>query len=148
MSIYTVYRTVIWVPILVPMMVIAAVYQFGLPPGPNSVRGFAQVLGFSLLYGGLPYAALAAWATWWVGGRPEAQIRRLMYWAPILMLAVFIPTALAVGLALGRVQQWFAVALLGSVYIVPMGYVYVGLGLLLRRVVGPRPVSAAIGPAA
>jgi len=101
MSIYTLYRSIIWLPILVPVAVIILVHQFGLPPGPNHVRGAAQVLGFSLLYGGVPYAALAGWATWWVGGREEARIRRAMYWAPILMLAVFIPTALAVGLALG-----------------------------------------------
>jgi len=54
------------------------------------------------------------------------------------MLAVFIPTALAVGLALGLLKQWVGVALLGSVYIVALGYLYVGLGILLRRVVGPR----------
>ena len=141
MSISNVYRAVIWLPILVPTAVIASVHQFGLPPGPNSVRGFAQVLGFSLLYGGLPYAALATWATWWVGGRAESEIRRLMYWAPILMLAVFVPTALIVGLAVGQFTPWSAVALLGSVCIVALGYAYVGLALLIRRAVGPKVVG-------
>lgn len=31
-------------------------------------------------------------ATWWVGGRPEAAIRRLMFRAPLLTIALFVPT--------------------------------------------------------
>jgi hypothetical protein len=39
----------------------------------------------SLLYGGVPYAPLAIWATWWIGGKNEAQIRRLVVEARLLM---------------------------------------------------------------
>ena len=52
-----------------------------------------------LEYGGLPHAVLAIWATWWIGGRLEPEIRRLMFRAPFLMAAFFVPLALVVGLA-------------------------------------------------
>jgi hypothetical protein len=91
-----------------------------------------ELLAYSLLYGGLPYAVLAIWATWWIGGRPESEIRRLMFRAPLLMAAVFVTLALVVGIAVGRLGPFVAVAIYGLLIILPLGYAYVGVTVLLR----------------
>lgn len=96
------------------------------------------MIAYSLIWGGLPYTVLAAWATWWVGGRPEAAIRRLMFRAPLLMVAVFVPLALAMGLGVGALGPFTGVAVLGAVVIVVLGYGYVVLTVLLRHLFGPR----------
>jgi hypothetical protein len=106
--------------------------------GFSLARGLVfEVLTYSLVYGGVPYAGLAAWATWWVGGRPESEIRRLMLRAPLFMVAAFAPATLVVGLVAGNLASAMGVALLGSVVIVPLGYAYVALTLLVRRLIGP-----------
>jgi hypothetical protein len=86
----------------------------------------------TLFYGGVPYIALALWATWWIGGRPEPEIRRLMFLAPLFMLGVFVPLALLVGLVVGPLVPWVGVAGLGAIVIVVLGYSYVGLTEVLR----------------
>jgi hypothetical protein len=135
MSIYRIYRACIWLPILVPAALILVAHAFGLRLAAGVV---GEILAYSLIWGGLPYAALAVWATWWVGGRPEADIRRLMFRAPLLMVAVFVPLALATGLVVGGLGPFTGVALLGATVIVLLGYAYVGLTVLLRHSLGPR----------
>jgi hypothetical protein len=135
MSIATVYRFSIWLPILVPATVIAVARAFDRPLAQGVLW---EVLAYSLLYGGLPYAALAIWATWWIGGRPESEIRRLMFRAPLLMAAVFVPLALGVGVAVGQLGPFIAVAIYGLLIILPLGYAYVGAAVLLRRGLGSR----------
>src|SRR5215467_11897901 len=102
-----VYRLGIWLPLLVPAS-IAVLRGAGVPV---DWLPFSGLLLASLLYGGVPYAALALWATWWVGRRPEGEIRRLMLRAPLLMVAVFVPMALTAGLAAGAVKPFVAVAI-------------------------------------
>jgi hypothetical protein len=137
MSISTIYRACIWLPILVPAVLIAVAKTYGLR---LSAGVLSELLAYSLLYGGVPYAVIAVWATWWIRGRPEAAIRRLMFRAPLLMVAVFAPVALVIGFAAGAPGPFTAVAALGSVIILLLGYAYLGLALLLRRGFGPRPV--------
>jgi hypothetical protein len=142
MSMHAVYRVCIWLPILVPAALIltARVFAWRLSAGV-----VAEMVAYSLLYGGLPYAGLAIWATWWVGGRPEAEIRRLMFRAPLLMVAVFVPLALVTGLVVGALGPFVGVALLGAAVIVLLGYSYVALAVLLRRGLGPRADRAGTG---
>jgi hypothetical protein len=129
MSAWTVYRLCIWLPILVPATAMAIAKAFGRPLAAGVLT---EVLAYSLLYGGLPYAALAIWATWWIGGRSEPEIRRVMFRAPLLMAAVFVTLALAVGVAVGRLGPFIAVAIYGLATILPLGYAYVGIAVLLR----------------
>lgn len=135
MSITTFYRLCIWLPVAVPGFLIVAVNLFGLR---DPVGWVGELIAYSLIYGGVPYLALASWAMWWVGGRTEAEIRRLMYRAPLVMLGVFVPIALLVGVLVGAPGPWAAVALLGAVVIVLLGYSYVGLTVLLRAQLGSR----------
>ena len=135
MSTPTVYRLCVWLPIVVPTTVIGVAKALALR-FPDGVLW--QVLGYSLLYGGLPYAGLALWATWWIGGRPEAEIRHLMFRAPLLLAAVYVPLALVVGVVVGAPGPFAGVAGLGGLLILPLGYAYVGVTVLLRRGLGPR----------
>jgi hypothetical protein len=139
MSIYTIYRICIWLPIIVPAVLILVVNAFGLRLAAGVV---GEMIAYSLIWGGLPYAALALWATWWVGGRPEAQIRRLMFRAPLLMVAVFVPLALLLGLVAGALGPFVGVALLGAAVIMLLGYAYVGVAVFLRLSLGPHESAA------
>src|SRR5688572_27752209 len=129
MSVWTVYRLCVWLPILVPAVVIGIAKAFDRPLAAGVLT---EVLAYSLLYGGFPYAVLAVWATWWIGARPESEIRRLTFRAPLLMAAVFVTLALAIGVAVGRLGPFTAVAIYGLVTILPLGYAYVGIAVLLR----------------
>jgi len=129
MSISTFYRFCIWLPLLIPAALIVVVNSVDLR---DPVGWVGELVGFSLFYGGAPYLFLAVWATWWVGGRSEPEIKRLMFRAPLYMLGVFVPLALLIGLAVGAVGPWAGVAGLGAVVILVLGYAYVGLTALLR----------------
>ena len=138
MSIVSVYRLSIWLPILVPAIVMVVANALGL----RLAEGLLwEMLAYSLLYGGLPYALLAIWATWWVGRQSEGEIRRLMLRAPLLMGSIFVPAALILGFAVDAPGPFAAVAALGFLSILVLGYGYVGIALLLRRGLGPRPVT-------
>lgn len=135
MTATTVYRVCIWLPIVVPAILIVVVNLFGLS---DAVGFVGEMVAYSLLYGGIPYAALGVWATWWVGGRPEPEVRRLMFRAPLLMVAVFVPLSLMVGLIVGAFVPFAAVAGLGAFVIILLGYTYVGLTVLIREELGPK----------
>ncbi len=138
MSAVSVYRLSIWLPILVPAAVIFVAKTFGL----RLANGLLwELLAYSLLYGGLPYGVLATGATWWVGRHSEVEIRRLMIRAPLLMGATFVPLALVVGLAVDAPEPFAAVAALGLLVILLLGYAYVGIAVLLRGGFGPRQGS-------
>lgn len=138
MSTVSVYRLSIWLPILVPATVIAVAKTFGL----RLAEGLLwEMLAYSFLYGGLPYTFLAIWATWWVGRHSEGEIRRLMIRSPLLMGSLFAPAALMLGFAVGAPGPFAAVAVLGLLIILVLGYGYVGMALLLRGGLGPRQVT-------
>jgi len=137
MSIHTVYRIGIWLPLAVPTLVAGLVHGLGMTVDVGPLRKVVQILLMSLVYGGVPYAPLALWATWWVGGRSEPEIRRLMLRAPLLMVAVFVPVAVVAGVVVGQPVPFIAVAVLGAIITIPVGYTYVGLVVLLRKHFGP-----------
>jgi hypothetical protein len=129
----TQYRLFIWLPLAVPAVIALLVNGLGVAPTNTVMSKFVQVQLMALGYGGLVYAPLAVWATWWVGGRGEAQVRRLMFRAPLLMAALYAVAALLVGVLVGQVRVFAGVALLGVVASVVLGYCYVALVVLLRR---------------
>src|SRR6185503_10506705 len=137
-SIQTIYRVGIWLPLALPIAVAGAVHGLGMfvPTGP--IQKVVQIFLMSLLYGGVPYVPLALWATWWVGGRPEPEIRRLMMRAPLLMAAVFVLFSVVTGLIVSQPVAFIALAVLGAIVTIPLGYAYVGLVMLLRQHLGPR----------
>ena len=142
-----IYRFSIWLPLIVPalVMLIWNVLITGLgAPKPSGVFDIVlEVLAYSGIYGGPPYILLAAWATWWIRGRSEPDIRRVMFLAPLLMVAVFGAICLVMGAFADRMRVWLSVAALGISIIIPLGYIYVALAVGLRRWLGPRPIEGA-----
>lgn len=138
LSAISVYRLSIWLPLLLPAVVIAVARTFGFRLGGGLLWA---MLASSLLWGGPPYSVLALWATWWVGRHSEVEIRRMMLRAPLLMGSIFVPLALVLGLSVGAPGPFTAVAVLGLIHILLLGYGYVGIAILLRRGLGPRQVA-------
>ena len=132
MTIHGFYRLAVWLPLALPAAVAVLVHGFDVDPGAGATSKIVQILLMSLLYGGPVYGPLALWATWWIGRRTEAQIRTLMVRAPLLMIAVFVPVALLTGLAAGAPGPFAAVAGLGAIVILAIGYGYVAFVSLLR----------------
>lgn len=150
MTVQRFYRLAIWLPLFVPTLVAVAFQGLAvfskesvglLINGPAS--WLVQMLLASLLYGGVPYALLAVWATVRVGGRTEAQIRRLMFLSPLIMAAFYVPFAVVVGFAVGGPPAVFlSVGGLGAVVTIPVGYTYVGVVALIREQIGLRLLEA------
>jgi hypothetical protein len=128
----TFYRSLVWLPIVLPLIVVAVMRITGPVPGP--LRGPFGVLASSLVYGGLPYIALAIWATLWLDRRSDREIRRLALRAPLLMLAAYTPFAFLLGALSGRMlvvggSLWA----LGALWILVLGYIYVAVVLAIRE---------------
>jgi hypothetical protein len=140
MTMHNIYRVGVWQPLAVSAVVAGLVHGLSVMINAGPLRKVVQILLMSLLYGGVPYATLAIWATWWIGGRPEPEIKRLMFRAPLLMVATFVTVSVATGIVVGQPVPFLAVGVLGAIVIIPLGYAYVGLVMLLREECGPRPV--------
>jgi hypothetical protein len=138
-TVHAFYRLALWLPIIVPATVAALVHGAGLMVQQGPLRTVVQILLMSLIYGGVPYALLAVWATWWIGHRPEADIKRLIFRAPLLMGALCVPFAAIVGLAVGQPRVFLMVGVIGGIVSIPVGYGYVGLVMLLREEIALRP---------
>jgi hypothetical protein len=138
-TIHTFYRLSVWVPLLAPAVVAAIVHGLDWRTEAWAVQKLVQLLLVSLLYGGIPYALLAIWATWWVGGRTEPDITRLMFLAPFLMAAIYLPVSVVAGMAVAApIEPFLAVGVLGAIVSIPLGFAYVGFVLLLRQALGAR----------
>ena len=124
------YRIAIWLPLVLPAGVWVAVRAFGMPAW-DPLSTAAAVLLISLLYGGLPYAALALWAAWRSRTLNGSSIRRLALRAPLSMVGAFLPYALVVGVFGGEWRGGVALFGLGALYILPLGYLYVAVVLVV-----------------
>lgn len=141
MTVQTFYRGAVWLPLVVPALVAVGVHAAGVHPSSRPAAGVVQLLLVSGLYGGFPYAVMAAYGTWWIDRRPESQIRRRALRAPLWMLVAWLAFAAFLGIVSGRVQIFLGLAALGTVVIFPLGYAYVALVFLLRRFVAAGDIS-------
>lgn len=132
MTARTFYRLSLWLPIAVPGAVAFVVNGLGIPATEPPLTKIVQLMIVSLVYGGIPYAVLALWGTWWVGGRSESEIRRRALAAPLLMIAVWIPFAMLPSILSGKFEMFLGLVALGSVGAIVLGYAYVGLVFALR----------------
>ena len=115
---------------------------FDMPRPSGFIDVALETLAWSAIVGGPPYILLALWATWWIRGRPEPAIRRVMFLAPLLMVAAFAGACLIMGVTGDRMEIWIRIWGRGTSIIVPLGYGYVTLTLLLRRWLGARALEA------
>ena len=136
MTVQTFYRLSVWLPLAIPSVV--AFIAHGLGVGAiGGVPGVGLLLA-SLLYGGIPYAPIAIWASFWIDSRPEADIRQRALQAPLWTIGTF-----AVLCVVGAVRGLRLVAaaglfVLGAIAILGLGYLYVIIVFALRDTVfGP-----------
>lgn len=132
-SVQTQYRLLVWMPLGMLLLVAGLVHGIGLRPTNDLARTGVQVSLLALLYGGVPYAAIAAWATWWIGGRSERDIQRMMLVSPLLFAGFFTAVSMLVGLAVGEPRMFLSVALLGAALGVMLGYLFVLVAWVVRR---------------
>ena len=133
------YRAAIWLPVVLPACIWATAQALGMPAW-DPLDDMATLLIISLLAGGIPYAALAAWATWRSRVLEVRALRQLALKMPLLMVGAFLPYALIVGAFDGGEWWWGALAFfgIGVLYILPLGYLYVAVVLLLGRAIRAR----------
>jgi hypothetical protein len=103
------------------------------------LQTFISRAGLAAVVGGLPYALLALGLLWWMHGKSEPQIRRAMFIAPLLMVAllgvVIVCLVALEGAPLDA--EVFTAWLVYSGYALGFGYFYVavasGIVWLARR---------------
>lgn len=134
MRVQSFYRNSLWIPLLIPGLVGYAVYTLGIPVHTMSMplRKIVQLLLMVLIYGGIPYVLLAAWAAWWIDDRPEPEIRRRALQAPVWMLGVWTAVAALSWMLSGEVEVFLGLLGLGTLFIAVWGYACVALVFLLR----------------
>ena len=137
MTIQAFYRVAVWLPVALPGALALLQYAFGRSFYPQFVQPTVGFLLGSLVYAGIPYAALAAWATWRIGRLSEPEIKRLMVKAPFLMIGAFTAFWLLAGIRVGR-PEFVLLGPLAAFLIVPVAYGYVGFVLLIREQLGER----------
>ena len=128
------------IALLLPLVLPLALLPFGM----NSVVG---VLALSLAFGGAQYVVFASVLFLWIGRVKDTErIRRLSYVAPLL----FIPVQAAGWVIYGYVEKLSNPELVGTwepliafaVYILLIGYAYVGAVNLLYLVIFRRAARA------
>lgn len=148
MTLRSYYRWALLLPFVVPMIVAPLAYR---TPAGTDLRAVGYILGYSVVLGGLPYAAFVLWQLRRMRDRTDAQLVRAMWLAPLGYAALMTVTALVVILIAGALDEvlLLRVGIATSLYLgamaVGLGYVYVLLAeagrLILRR-------RGCVGPAA
>jgi hypothetical protein len=135
MNIHTFYRCAVWLPLLVPAAVVIVIHFADVRPASYAGAKLVQLFVVSGVYGGVPYALLAAYATWWIDKRPERELRHKALAAPLWMILPWLVVSVLVGTLYGQIETFVGFFSLGAAVILPLGYAYVGLVFLLRRLV-------------
>jgi len=115
------------------------------------LSGVIAAIIFSGLVGGIPYLILAGLLLWWMCGKTEKQIRRVLILSPILLLPItliFITTVSLLRFGAEETLAEFSEVLIFYVpFILGFGYGYValvfGAVLVLRRMGVISPLNSA-----
>jgi hypothetical protein len=136
MTVQTFYRLAVWLPLAIPSFVAFIAHGLGIV-AIGGVPGVGLLLA-SLLYGGIPYAPIAIWASFWIDSRPEADIRRRALQAPLWMIVTFAVFCVALAIRGVTLVAAVAVFVLGAIVSLGLGYLYVIIVFALRDTVfGP-----------
>jgi hypothetical protein len=104
-----------------------------------------QLIGYSGIVGGVPYLALAIWAMFWIGSRPEREIRVRAIIAPLVMVLILLPWPVLIGIH-SRFESGMSVFMLAAGASLALGYAYVAIVFALRALLfgrmDPRSASA------
>lgn len=129
MSVHAFYRLAVWLPIALPSLVAALFHGLGLGPTGSEIL---TLLLASLVYGGLPYAPIALFATFWIDGRPEAEIRRRAVRAPFWMIVSFLIFCVVLAIVSRQLIMPAGVFVLGAIASLALGYLYVVIVFAMR----------------
>jgi hypothetical protein len=136
MSYPTFYRIAVWLPIVLPSLVVIDMHV-GWRWSLNLLGAFVQFPLMMFVFGGPTYAPLALWATFWLGGKTRSQIHHMAVRAPWLMSPAFGVLSLYMLVRSGQLAAPAAFFVLGSLVSVVLGYSIViatfGLEQLLER---------------
>jgi hypothetical protein len=135
MTVQTFYRCAVWLPLFIPAAIVFVIHSADVRPASFAGTKLVQLFVVSGVYGGVPYALLAAYATWWIDKRPERELRLKALAAPLWMLLPWLGVSALVGTLYGQIETFVKFFSLGAAVILPLGYAYVGLVFLLRRLV-------------
>jgi hypothetical protein len=127
------YRVFLWVPLALPLIAIGA-YAAGLDAFFIPADFLLSTLALSGLFGGLPYLLLATATTVWMKNKDLREIRSRAKKMPLLLIPLYALGALGYGVVgEGSWTNGAALALIGALYILLLGYAYVGLAFLTER---------------
>jgi hypothetical protein len=129
MTVHSFYRLAVWLPLAIPGLVALLLHGLGVGPIPSPVT---EILLGSLIYGGLPYAPIAVWATFWIDNKDEDAIRRRAVRSPLWMIVSFSAFCAYLGVISRQLAMPVALFVVGSVAILVLGYLYVVLVFALR----------------
>ena len=138
MTVRRFYRLSLALPILVPGSLLLAFYVApGLAPWLASSTSWMAlgILVYSLLYGGIPYAALALWAAWRFSGESEKEIRRVVVTLPLLMAIMALLCFTFIAAINGALHRARTLLTVGPAASIVLGYTYVGIVLVARKFV-------------
>ena len=129
------YRAAIWLPVIASGAAIIGIQVLDYPlPASGTFLGLLVFLGY---FCGIPYTILAAWATYRLKGSQEHDARRLALRMPLFLVPLSAVYTVVLSVVTGDgLEGGFFSALLIAVYILPIGYVYVGLVFILRWACG------------
>lgn len=140
----TFYLLALWLPLAIAASVAFLVHGLAIHPASPILAKGAQVVLAGLQYAGIPYMLVAAWATWWIRRHSEREIRRVALRAPLLVLCAYVPFAFLLGTLSGRpLVIGGGLALLGSAFILAIGYAWVGIVLATRSLMRDRDLADA-----
>lgn len=145
------YRIAVWLPVVLPSLVVLDMHVLGWRWSLSVLGAFVQVPLMMFVFGGPTYAPLALWATFWLGGKTRSQIHRMAIRAPWLMVPMFGVLSIYLLVRSGDLAMPAGFFALGSCLSLVLGYSIVmatfGLEQLLERtgviradVRGPTPL--------
>ena len=132
MTVARFYRAAVWLPIVVSGIALAGIQLVGTPIN-YTLNQFVMVFVIAGYFGGIPYLALAIWASWYLrsGGERTGHIVALLL--PILMIPACALYALALTLwnhsSLGDV---LFLTMMSAAWAIPLGYCYVAFVFAVR----------------
>ena len=136
MSHLTFYRIALWLPVVLPSLIVLDVHV-GSRWSESLVGPLVQLPLMMFVFGVPTYAPLAIWATFWLRGKTRRQVHHMAIRAPWLMVPLFLLLSLYLLLRSGDLVMPAAFFVLGSAVSVVLGYSVViatlGLEQLLER---------------
>jgi len=129
MNIIRAYKLSLLLPIIVPILFVPTLL-FIRSLGESGAIVLMTILT-SLIYGGIPYLILAGILLFWMHGKDETQIRRILLLSPLLMLVIFqVFAGLWIAFfseATPKINQFIGSLVLLSPFVLLFGYIYVGI---------------------